>query len=134
MNVTPAKRAKLPEIRAGLTRRVVICGHKCYVTVTFFDDGKLDDGAASPAEIFVAIAKQGSTVAGLMDGVAILISRALQYGIPWDDLKKPLLGQRFEDNGDTEHSSLLDGLAKTVDAILKDRVTMLGMDELPHKN
>lgn len=119
-------RHRLPDYRPSLTHRRDICGYKCYVTVSFFD-GHADD-LLKPAEMFVKIAKHGSTMAGLIDGLTAIISTSLQYGVPWDAIKDKLLHHNFERNGDKENSSILDGLAKAVDEIIAERREIIGGD------
>lgn len=118
------ERIRLPDLRPSLTQKVRVCGYKCYVTVSFFDDHPAD--RTKPAEVFVKVAKQGSMVAGLMDGVCVLISVALQHGIKWDVLRAKLEHHVFERKEDEAHTSLLDGLAKAVDAIIRTRTDTVG--------
>jgi ribonucleoside-diphosphate reductase alpha chain len=63
-----------------------------YLTVGLYEDGR-------PGEIFVKIAKEGSTVSGLMDTVALLTSVSMQYGVPLEDLARKLKNTRFELSG-----------------------------------
>lgn len=90
-----------------------------YVTVSFH--GAEGEEWVEPREVFVQVAKQGTTVSGVLDGVCVLLSVALQHGIPWADLRGKLLSHRFEDAGDPDHSSILDGLAKCVDFLIEER-------------
>jgi len=106
---TPDRR-KLKDVRMGLTLKRRACGFKYYVTVNFFDDSphQLD-----PAEVFVRIAKEGSAVAGFIEALAITISIALQYGVPWVVLYDKYLHQIFEPRDDS-NSSLVDAIGKTI--------------------
>ena len=70
-----------------------------YITVGLFDDG-------SPGEVFITISKEGSTIRGLMDTVAVLTSLALQYGVPLEDLAKKFRGVHFEPAGLTNNKEL----------------------------
>ena len=70
-----AVRRKLPDERASLTHKFSIAGHDGYITVGMYEDG-------TPGEIFVRMAKEGSTISGLMDSFATAISLALQHGVP----------------------------------------------------
>ena len=105
------KRQKLSEIRYGLTKKATKCGMKYYVTVNFYEDN-------NPAEVFVRIAKEGSTIAGFIEALAITISIAWQYGVPWEVLYTKYLHQIFEPRDD-ENSSLVDAIGGTIDEIIK---------------
>ena len=90
-------RRRLPETRTAFTHKFDIACHEGYLTVGLFDDGQ-------PGELFVTMAKEGSTIGGLMDSVGALTSMALQYGVPLDALVRKFAHQRFEPSGYT-HSS-----------------------------
>ncbi|HEY8491222.1 MAG TPA: LAGLIDADG family homing endonuclease [Dehalococcoidia bacterium] len=100
-------RRRLPDVRRSITHKFTVGDHEGYLTVGLYDDG-------TPGEIFVKIAKEGSTVSGLMDAVALLTSIALQYGVPLQDLAAKLKNTRFEPSGWTgnpeipQATSLLD--------------------------
>jgi ribonucleoside-diphosphate reductase alpha chain len=68
-------RRKLDDTRRSITHKFSIAGHEGYITVGMYDDGK-------PGEIFLVMAKEGSTISGLMDAFATSISMSLQYGVP----------------------------------------------------
>jgi len=87
-------RRKLPDERQSLTHKFRIGEHKGYLNVGFYEGGK-------PGEIFVTMAKEGSTVRGLMDTVATLVSICLQYGVPLEDLVRKFEYVKFEPNGIT---------------------------------
>lgn len=90
---TPIRR-RLPDDRAALTHKFSVGGQEGYITVGLYDDG-------APGEIFVKMSKQGSTVSGLMDSVAIAWSMALQHGVPVESLIAKYLDHRFEPSGFT---------------------------------
>ena len=71
----PAIRRHLPDERRALTHHFSIAGQEGYLTVGVYEDG-------SPGEIFITMAKQGSTISGLMDALATVLSLALQHGVP----------------------------------------------------
>ena len=73
--VTQPVRRKLPDERHALTHKFDIQGHEGYITVGLFEDGQ-------PGEIFLVMAKEGSTISGFADAFAQAISYALQYGVP----------------------------------------------------
>ncbi len=87
-------RERLSETRKALTHRFEIEGHKGYVIVGLYDDGR-------PGEVFFKMAKMGSTVSGLLDEWAITISLALQYGVPITILCRKHIGNRYEPYGRT---------------------------------
>jgi ribonucleoside-diphosphate reductase alpha chain len=88
------RRKKLPPTRNAVTHKFSIGGHEGYVTVGLYEDG-------SPGEIFVVIAKEGSTISGLMDAFATSVSMSLQYGVPLDVLADKFRYSRFEPMGFT---------------------------------
>ena len=89
--VRPSRR-RLPDERRAITHHFSIAGHEGYLTVGVYEDG-------SPGEIFVRMAKQGSTISGLMDSFATVVSLALQHGVPLDVLCAKFSHTRFEPSG-----------------------------------
>ncbi|HTU02871.1 MAG TPA: hypothetical protein VMG58_13675, partial [Candidatus Sulfotelmatobacter sp.] len=87
-------RRRLPSERQALTHKFDIAGHEGYITVGLYPDGQ-------PGEIFLKMAKEGSTVSGLMDSFATTVSVALQYGVPLRDLVNKFAHVRFEPSGFT---------------------------------
>ncbi|MGE5645616.1 MAG: vitamin B12-dependent ribonucleotide reductase [Acidobacteriota bacterium] len=85
-------RRKLPDERNSVTHKFSIGGHEGYVTVGLYEDG-------TPGELFITMAKEGSTISGLMDGFATAISFALQYGVPLKFLVDKFSHVRFEPSG-----------------------------------
>jgi ribonucleoside-diphosphate reductase alpha chain len=94
----PARR-KLPDERHSITHKFSIAGHEGYITVGMYEDGK-------PGEIFLVMAKEGSTISGLMDAFATSISMALQYGVPLEALVEKFSHVRFEPSGFTKSSEI----------------------------
>ncbi len=92
-------RHRMPDTRMSLTHRFEIAGHEGYITVGLFEDGM-------PGELFVTMAKEGSTIGGLMDTVGTLTSIALQYGVPLESLVKKFAYQRFEPSGFTKNPDI----------------------------
>jgi ribonucleoside-diphosphate reductase alpha chain len=92
-------RRKLPDERASITHKFSIGGHEGYITVGLYDDG-------SPGELFITMAKEGSTISGLMDGFATAISFALQYGVPLKFLVDKFSHVRFEPGGWTGNQQI----------------------------
>jgi ribonucleoside-diphosphate reductase alpha chain len=87
-------RRRLPVERTAITHKFEISGHEGYITVGLYPDG-------APGEIFLKMAKEGSTVSGLMDTFATTVSVALQYGVPLRDLVNKFAHVRFEPSGFT---------------------------------
>jgi ribonucleoside-diphosphate reductase alpha chain len=92
-------RRRLSETRHALTHKFDIAGHEGYLTVGLFEDGQ-------PGELFITMAKEGSTIGGLMDGIGTLTSMALQYGVPLEALAKKFAHQRFEPSGFTKNPEI----------------------------
>jgi ribonucleoside-diphosphate reductase alpha chain len=90
------KRRRLPDERAAITHKFDIAGHEGYITVGLFEDGQ-------PGEIFLVMAKEGSTISGFADAFAQAISYALQYGVPLQDLVDKFSHVRFEPSGMTKN-------------------------------
>lgn len=116
------ERHRLPVCRQSLTRKNSVGPLEFYVTVSFYDDEP-----NLPGEIFVNIAKEGSTLAGLVTSIALVISLALQHRSPWPEISKHLRGASFEPSGVgvdgvSTYQSLSEAIAVTVDMILEQRV------------
>jgi len=92
-------RRRLPETRNAKTHKFEIAGHEGYITVGLFEDGQ-------PGELFVTMAKEGSTIGGLMDTIGALTSMALQYGVPLESLVRKFAHQRFEPSGFTKNPDI----------------------------
>jgi ribonucleoside-diphosphate reductase alpha chain len=86
------QRRKLPDERASVTHKFSIAGHEGYITVGMYEDGL-------PGEVFISMAKEGSTISGLMDSFATSISYALQYGVPLKFFVDKFSHVRFEPSG-----------------------------------
>jgi ribonucleoside-diphosphate reductase alpha chain len=94
-----AVRRKLPDERESITHKFSVGGHEGYITV-----GKYEDG--TPGEIFVTMAKEGSTISGLMDSFATMTSLALQHGVPLQLLVDKFTHTRFEPSGFTKNPEI----------------------------
>jgi len=92
-------RRRLPETRTAITHKFDIAGHEGYLTVGLFEDSQ-------PGELFITMAKEGSTIGGLMDSIGTLTSMALQYGVPLEALVKKFAHQRFEPSGFTKNPEI----------------------------
>jgi ribonucleoside-diphosphate reductase alpha chain len=95
---TPVRR-KLPDERQAITHKFDIQGHEGYITVGLFEDGQ-------PGEIFLVMAKEGSTISGFADAFAQAISYALQYGVPLQALVDKFSHVRFEPSGMTRNPEI----------------------------
>src|SRR6266568_6206669 len=106
-----AQRRKLPDERKSITHKFGIGGHEGYIIVGMYEEG-------TPGEVFIKMAKEGSTLSGFMDGLALSISIGLQYGVPLKAIVDKLTNTRFEPSGFTENpairysSSVLDYIAR----------------------
>src|SRR5713226_7006932 len=106
-----AQRRKLTDERKSITHKFSVGGHEGYLTVGMYEDGM-------PGEIFIKMAKEGSTLSGFMDGLALSISIGLQYGVPLKVVVDKLTSSRFEPSGFTQNpdirygSSVLDYIAR----------------------
>ena len=92
-------RRKLPDERTAVNHKFSIAGHEGYLNVGLYDDG-------TPGEVFLKMAKEGSTISGLMDTIAIQTSIALQYGVPLRALVDKFSHTRFEPSGFTNNSEI----------------------------
>jgi ribonucleoside-diphosphate reductase alpha chain len=92
-------RRRLTDTRTAVTHKFDIAGHEGYLTVGLFEDG-------APGELFITMAKEGSTIGGLMDSIGTLTSMAFQYGVPLETLLKKFAHQRFEPSGFTKNPEI----------------------------
>jgi len=92
-------RRRLPMDRQAICHKFDIAGHEGYIHVGFYEDG-------TPGEIFIKMAKEGSTISGLMDTIATLTSLALQYGVPLEALVSKFGHVRFEPSGFTQNPDI----------------------------
>ena len=92
-------RRRLADTRRSITHKFNVAGHEGYLTCGIYDDGM-------PGELFITMAKEGSTIGGLMDSLGTAISVALQYGVPIESLVKKFTHQRFEPSGMTTNRDI----------------------------
>ncbi len=113
------RRERLPHTRRSLTHKFDIQGHEGYINVGFYPDGR-------PGELFITMAKEGSTIGGLMDVLGTAISIGLQYGVPLEVFVNKFAHSRFEPAGFTKNRDI--PIAKSVaDYIFR----WLGMEFIP---
>ena len=125
-------RRKMPSERQSITHKFSIGGHEGYITVGMYETGE-------PGEIFIKMAKEGSTLSGFMDGFALSVSIGLQYGVPLKALVDKFINTRFEPAGYTGHpaipyaKSVLDYIARWLGGrfISPDYLTRNGEAALP---
>ncbi len=117
-------RRRLPDERSSITHKFSINGHEGYITVGMYEDGQ-------PGEIFVTMAKQGSTISGLMDTIATMTSIMLQYGVPLKVLTGKFCHVRFEPSGWTNNKEIRQ--AKSIVDYIFRWLTLkfLGRDAMP---
>ena len=92
-------RRRLPDTRSAITHKFDVAGHEGYITVGLYEDG-------TPGEVFITMAKEGSTIGGLMDTIATLVSVSLQYGVPVESLVRKFEHVRYEPSGMTRNSEI----------------------------
>ncbi len=117
--VSQPRRERLPHTRQSLTHKFDIQGHEGYINVGFYPDGR-------PGELFITMAKEGSTIGGLMDILGTAISIGLQYGVPLEVFVNKFAHSRFEPAGFTKNPDI--PIAKSIgDYIFR----WLGMEFIP---
>ena len=103
--VAKPRRERLPDTRKSVTHKFNVGGHEGYINVGMYDDGR-------PGELFITMAKEGSTVGGMMDAFGTAVSIALQYGVPLEALVNKFSHMRFEPMGYTTNPDIK--IAKSV--------------------
>lgn len=93
------RRERLPDTRDSKTHKFSVAGHEGYITVGMFPDGR-------PGELFITMAKEGSTIGGLMDAFGTSVSMSLQYGVPLEDYVRKFSHMRFEPQGHTKNPDI----------------------------
>ena len=93
------RRERLPDTRQSITHKFSVAGHEGYITVGLFHDGR-------PGELFITMAKEGSTIGGLMDCFGTAVSMSLQYGVPLEVYVNKFSHTRFEPMGHTKNPDI----------------------------
>jgi len=93
------RRERLPDTRRSITHKFNVGGHEGYITVGLYDDGR-------PGELFITMAKEGSTIGGLMDAFGTSVSMSLQYGVPLEVYVRKFSHTRFEPWGYTKNPDI----------------------------
>ncbi len=97
--VAAPRRERLPDTRQSITHKFNIAGHEGYITVGLYPDGR-------PGEMFITMAKEGSTIGGLMDCFGTAVSMSLQYGVPLEVYVNKFSHTRFEPMGHTKNPDI----------------------------
>ncbi|MDH3584605.1 MAG: hypothetical protein OER86_10360 [Phycisphaerae bacterium] len=97
-------RRYLSPTRQSLTHRFAIAGHKGYLTIGLFEDGR-------PGEVFIKMAKEGSTLSGMVQAFCRALSLALQFGLPVEQAVERFRGMRFEPLGPTSNPQIPEALS-----------------------
>lgn len=97
--VAKPRRERLEDTRQSITHKFSVAGHEGYITVGLFPDGR-------PGELFITMAKEGSTIGGLMDAFGTSVSMSLQYGVPLEDYVRKFSHMRFEPQGYTKNPDI----------------------------
>jgi len=116
------ERERLPRTRRSRTFEFRVADCKGFVTVGEYDDGR-------PGELFIRVSKQGSTLAGIMDALAISVSHGLQYGVPLRAFVDALVGMRFEPAGITDDDQI-----RTANSLIDYRFRRLALEYLPYED
>jgi ribonucleoside-diphosphate reductase alpha chain len=95
----PPARRKLADTRTAKTHKFNVSGYEGYMTVGLYEDG-------TPGELFITMSKEGSTIGGLVDGIATITSVSLRYGVPLEVLVKKFVRTRFEPSGFTRNPDI----------------------------
>jgi len=90
------RRERLPDTRQSVTHKFSVAGHEGYITVGLYPDGR-------PGELFITMAKEGSTIGGMMDCFGTAVSMSLQYGVPLEVYVRKFSHTRFEPMGHTKN-------------------------------
>jgi len=120
------KRRRMPSTRPSVTTRVNHVGEMdLYITVGFFQPQQKETEAdvfsyRQPGEVFIKIGKEGSTMAGLMDIIGVLMSLLLQYNVSWAQISRKLRDTNFEPSN-AEGKSIAHSVVAAVDKILEER-------------
>ncbi|MEK6234088.1 MAG: vitamin B12-dependent ribonucleotide reductase [Planctomycetales bacterium] len=97
--VNVPRRNRLPNTRNSITHKFNVSGHEGYITVGLYDDGR-------PGELFITMAKEGSTIGGVMDCFGTAVSMSLQYGVPLEDYVRKFSHARFDPMGPTNNPDI----------------------------
>jgi ribonucleoside-diphosphate reductase alpha chain len=97
--VATPRRERLPDTRQSVTHKFSVAGHEGYITVGLYPDGR-------PGEMFITMAKEGSTIGGLMDCFGTAVSMSLQYGVPLEVYVNKFSHTRFEPMGHTKNADI----------------------------
>ena len=118
---------RLPNRRTGYTQKAVIGDQTIFITTGEYPDGTL-------GEIFVDMHREGSLIRALMNGFCIVVSKALQYGVPLEDLCNQFLFTRFEPSGPVRNHPDIKRADSILDLIFRHlAIKYLGREDLKHR-
>ena len=119
-------RKRMPRERQSITHKFSIGGHEGYITVGMHEDG-------APGEVFITMAKEGSTLSGLLDAFATSISLALQYGVPLEEFVDAFTFTKFEPAGMVQGNDSIKNATSILDYVFRElAVSYLGRSDLAH--
>jgi ribonucleoside-diphosphate reductase alpha chain len=134
---TPPERKKLPKKRKGFIREAYVGGHKVYLRTGEYEDGSL-------GEIFIDMYKEGASFKGLLNTFAVLVSKALQYGVPLEELVDSFVFTRFEPAGPVQGHEAIKNATSILDYVFRslgydylkrnDFIHVQAVDEIPDEN
>ena len=120
----PVFRRRLPATRTSITHKFTVGGHEGYLTVGLFDDG-------SPGELFIKMAKEGSTMSGMVQAFCRALSLALQFGLTLEEAVARFRGMRFEPMGPTSNPDIPEAMS-IVDYVARYLEIEFGSGRIPH--
>ena len=119
-------RKKMPDRRKGYIQKSEIGGHKVYLHIGEYDDGKV-------GEIFIDTNKEGELVKAMMNNFAIAISLGLQYGVPLDEYVDAFIDTKFEPSGNVDGNDRILSATSILDYVFRElAISYLGREELAH--
>jgi hypothetical protein len=113
--VSEPSRRHLPDSRPSRTGKGIIGKHEFYVIVGFYEDNP-----RSPGEVFVNASKHGSDISLMLNGWSVMVSMALQYGVPWAKIHNKFLHTRGGTQDD-ESSSFLHAIVEVADKLIQEQ-------------
>lgn len=127
-----AHRRKLSDTRPSISHKRQIGDLEVFIIVGFFDGPEVPAAAAcDPGEVFIKVSKHGSFLSGVVEGLAICLSVALQHGTPFAVIERLLRNTQSGEVNDGQHTSLIDGIAQMIRHCIDERRKIVGADAEP---